>query len=127
MLFRSLVRLLPAGTRRVQAVISGVPLLTMPRRIQQSILTQSLQLLGDEGPFVQFTYSLGSPVPRALSAAVGFRGRRVAHIWNNLPPASVWHFTPATARAGNDGSRLASRILSSPERAEPVAAGMERR
>jgi phosphatidylethanolamine/phosphatidyl-N-methylethanolamine N-methyltransferase len=109
------LRMLVHGiAERAQAVVSGLPLLSMPRRIQEAILSQSMELLDTNGTFVQFTYSLGAPVPKSVTQAVGLHGRRVAHVWSNLPPASVWHFTPATARAGHDGTTFSEGLLPSP-------------
>jgi len=100
---------------RTQAVVSGLPLLSMPRRVQEAILSQSLELLDTSGTFVQFTYSLGAPAARSAIRSAGAQGRRVAHVWSNIPPASVWHFTPATARAGHDGTTFDEEgLLASP-------------
>jgi phosphatidylethanolamine/phosphatidyl-N-methylethanolamine N-methyltransferase len=38
-------------------------------------------------PFVQFTYSVASPVPRRLG---GFSVEASERIWMNIPPARVW-------------------------------------
>ena len=38
-------------------------------------------------PFVQFTYSVASPVPRRLG---GFTAEASERIWMNIPPARVW-------------------------------------
>jgi phosphatidylethanolamine/phosphatidyl-N-methylethanolamine N-methyltransferase len=38
-------------------------------------------------PFVQFTYSVASPLPRRFG---GFSVEASERIWLNLPPARVW-------------------------------------
>jgi phosphatidylethanolamine/phosphatidyl-N-methylethanolamine N-methyltransferase len=38
-------------------------------------------------PFVQFTYSVASPVPTRLK---GLTAEASERIWLNLPPARVW-------------------------------------
>jgi len=107
------------STGGAQAVVSGLPLLSMLRETQEAILTQSHDLLSVEGRFVQFTYSLGAPASRAAIAKAGFQGRRVAHVWSNLPPAWVWYLEPAMAFAISPGESR-SRAPASEIATEPV-------
>lgn len=101
-----------------QAVVSGLPLLSMSREVQETILAQSHDLLSVDGRFVQFTYSLGAPASRSAIAKAGFHGRRVAHVWSNLPPAWVWYLEPeaafATSPADGRSRRLASDVATGP-------------
>ena len=51
----------------VGAVVSSLPMLSIPARIQQLILRQSFDLLGTDGAFIQYTYGLRAPVVTARS------------------------------------------------------------
>ena len=84
------------GVTRVAAVVSGLPLLSMPTEVQRQIVENSFGLLGREGVLVQFTYGLTSPIPHA---AFGLRGWRADRIWRNVPPAAIWRFRLARAAA----------------------------
>ncbi|MGC9163847.1 MAG: class I SAM-dependent methyltransferase [Thiomonas sp.] len=72
------------------AVISGLGLLSMPRAMQRSILTEAFAVLRPGGCFVQFTYGHASPVSRALREELGLHVRRSGLAWRNAPPASVF-------------------------------------
>ena len=78
----------------VGAVISGLPLIGMPKWVQSKILSAVFQALPACKPFIQFTYAFGSPV---AYRRLGLLGRRTALIVRNLPPASVWRFERPTA------------------------------
>lgn len=87
---RHLRRLLaPLGIAKVAAVVSCLPLISMPRQACLRIVAESFALLGEGRPFVQFTYGLTSPLARDK---LGLKGRITARIWANLPPASVWRY-----------------------------------
>ena len=75
------------GIDRVAAVVSGLPLVAMPKRVTREILEASFTVLEPGGPFIQFTYSLFSPLPRR---EFGLSGRPVARVLQNVPPASIW-------------------------------------
>jgi phosphatidylethanolamine/phosphatidyl-N-methylethanolamine N-methyltransferase len=82
----------------VAAVVSSLPLLTKPEQVRLKLLKEAFDLMGPPGRFVQFTYSIGSPVPRAdrpivLATEVSPR------IWRNLPPARVWIYHGIGAKA----------------------------
>lgn len=86
----------PRGVRHASAVVSGLPLLNMPRPVRRAIVDEAFALLEPGAPFIQFTYGLGSPLPRAEFGLAGERRRRVL---NNLPPANVWVYA-RPARSG---------------------------
>ena len=77
----------PLGIHKADAVISGLPLLSMPRAVQDRILEQVLALLAPGAPMIQYTYGPMSPVDRRRFKLKGTVAKRVAA---NLPPASVW-------------------------------------
>jgi phosphatidylethanolamine/phosphatidyl-N-methylethanolamine N-methyltransferase len=71
------------------AVVSSLPLLTKPEELRLKLLKEAFDLMAPNGRFIQFTYSIGSPMPRddqpvAVTAEVSPR------IWRNVPPARVW-------------------------------------
>jgi phosphatidylethanolamine/phosphatidyl-N-methylethanolamine N-methyltransferase len=69
------------------AVVSGLPLFTKPLRMRLKLLRESLALLRPAAPFVQFTYAVVPPIPKAVS---GVHAEASERIWMNLPPARVW-------------------------------------
>lgn len=80
------------GIERINAVVSSLPMLTLPPELQTAVLEQSFRLMDDDGVFVQFTYSPAPPIPRQRVAELGLVGRRAGRAWLNLPPASVWRY-----------------------------------
>jgi phosphatidylethanolamine/phosphatidyl-N-methylethanolamine N-methyltransferase len=69
------------------AVVSGLPLLTKPLRTRLRLMADAMGLLARGAPFVQFTYAMVPPIPKALS---GIKAVASELIWLNLPPARVW-------------------------------------
>jgi phosphatidylethanolamine/phosphatidyl-N-methylethanolamine N-methyltransferase len=69
------------------AVVSGLPLITKPITTRMRLLRDAFDLMLPGAPFVQFTYSVASPVPKRLG---GFSVEASERIWMNLPPARVW-------------------------------------
>ncbi|MFO8071107.1 MAG: methyltransferase domain-containing protein [Polyangia bacterium] len=76
--------------REVDAVVSALPLLSLPREDRAPIVSQISSLLGRDGRLIQFTYSRCEPIPAELAEAHGIRGRRLRYVVRNLPPASIW-------------------------------------
>jgi phosphatidylethanolamine/phosphatidyl-N-methylethanolamine N-methyltransferase len=69
------------------AVVSGLPLVTKPLRTRLRLIADAMGLLTPGAPFVQFTYAMVPPIPKALS---GIKAEASDLIWLNLPPARVW-------------------------------------
>ena len=69
------------------AFVSGLPLVTKPMATRERLLREAFDLMQPGAPFVQFTYSVASPLPRRLS---GFTVEASERIWMNIPPARVW-------------------------------------
>lgn len=80
------------GLTDVQAVISGLPLLSMPLALQSAILGGSFAQLAVGGSYVQFTYGPKPPVARGLRDEMGLTWERSEKIWLNMPPARVYRF-----------------------------------
>ena len=69
------------------AVVSGLPLVTKPLRTRLRLISDAMALLAPGAPFVQFTYAMMPPIPKALS---GIKSEASERIWMNVPPARVW-------------------------------------
>jgi phosphatidylethanolamine/phosphatidyl-N-methylethanolamine N-methyltransferase len=69
------------------AMVSGLPMFTKPLRTRVRLLRDALALMRPGAPFVQFTYAMVPPIPRAFA---GVRAEASERIWMNLPPARVW-------------------------------------
>jgi phosphatidylethanolamine/phosphatidyl-N-methylethanolamine N-methyltransferase len=81
-------RLLETTVREpAAAMVSGLPLMTKPLRTRLRLIADAMTLLGPGAPFIQFTYAMMPPIPKALS---GISAEPSNLIWMNLPPARVW-------------------------------------
>lgn len=79
----------------VHAVISGLPLLSMPEALRQAIVGAAFDVLAPRGRYVQFTYGSRPPLPPETIAALGLTVNKGHKIWANLPPARVYRFRRA--------------------------------
>ena len=87
------------------AIVSGLPLVTKPLRTRLRLISDAMALLAPGAPFVQFTYAMVPPIPKALS---GITAEASEMIWMNLPPARVWVYRGMTARAPIAATGLAA-------------------
>lgn len=69
------------------ALVSGLPLMTRPEPVRLGLLNEAFDLLKPKAPFIQFTYSVTSPVP---TKGAPFTAESSERIWRNIPPARVW-------------------------------------
>src|ERR1700744_2804962 len=60
------------------AGVSGLPLITKPIKMRLRLLRDAFDLMLPGAPFVQFTYSVASPVPKRLG---GFSAEAAARVW----------------------------------------------
>ena len=74
-------------TEPVAAVVSSLPLITRPEPVRHDLLRQSFDMMLPGAPFVQFTYSLFSPIPLLHGE---FTWTVSPRVWLNMPPARVW-------------------------------------
>jgi len=81
-----------AGLGPVKAVVSGLPLLSLPNALGREIVAQVFLTLQPYGTLVQFTYGPRSPISRGLRRQVEIIGERADWVLENLPPASVWTY-----------------------------------
>lgn len=96
-----LAHLLKPGSR-IDAIVSSLPLRSLPRRDATAIVAQWRALLAAGGTVVQFTYDLLSTGDRPPP---GFRKRASDIVWANLPPACVFALESRGADARR-GERL---------------------
>jgi len=80
---------LPVGAA---AVISGLPLLSMPNAVRRDIVIAALALLAPGAPLVQFTYGPRPPLPEDLIAALNLTVEKGDRVLRNLPPARIYRF-----------------------------------
>lgn len=81
------------GLTDVVAVVSGLPLLSMPEPIQRAILEGTMSVVRPNGAFVQFTYGAVPPVRESIRTDLQLDHTVGPRIWRNLPPARVYRFT----------------------------------
>jgi phosphatidylethanolamine/phosphatidyl-N-methylethanolamine N-methyltransferase len=78
--------------RPVGAVVSGLPLLSMPQGKVESIVEGALHHLRPGGALYQFTYGPRCPIPRSVVAKLGLDVTRIGRTLRNIPPATVYRF-----------------------------------
>ncbi|MFO0390002.1 MAG: class I SAM-dependent methyltransferase [Alphaproteobacteria bacterium] len=78
------------GITKVNAIVSSLPLLSIPKEIRRAIVAQMAAAIGDEGRIIQFTYGPGSPISRYSLEKNALVGHRVKTVIANVPPAHVW-------------------------------------
>ena len=89
---RELPSLLPATRHgRIGAVICGVPLVLL-RLAEQRRFIDAMQAVAPGRGFLHYSYCVTSPLPWRKHGLVA---RREAWTPLNIPPASVWRYTPA--------------------------------
>jgi phosphatidylethanolamine/phosphatidyl-N-methylethanolamine N-methyltransferase len=76
----------------VAAVISGLPLLSMPPEVREGIVDAAFRILVPRGRYVQFTYGPRAPLPPETIASLGLTVNKGHKVWANLPPATVYRF-----------------------------------
>lgn len=81
------------------AVLSGLPLLSMSADEQAAILGSAFSRLGPDGVFIQFTYGPKSPLRTRVAKGLGLSFTRTRRVWANLPPATVYVFRRPRVRA----------------------------
>jgi phosphatidylethanolamine/phosphatidyl-N-methylethanolamine N-methyltransferase len=69
------------------ALVSSLPLFNRPPATRSALAREAFPLLVEGAPFIQFTYSVISPIPRKGSGLKAFVSDWVLR---NIPPARVW-------------------------------------
>lgn len=82
------------GAERACAVVSGLPLLSMPAA-QVAAIVQGVfeRQLRKDGTFYQFTYGPRCPLPAMLLKRLNLQAHRVGSALLNLPPAAVYRIS----------------------------------
>jgi phosphatidylethanolamine/phosphatidyl-N-methylethanolamine N-methyltransferase len=81
----------------VGAVVSGLPLLSMPPTKIMAVFAGAFRYLRPGGALYQFTYIPRCPVPREILDRLGLRAVRMGSAIANIPPASAYRFTRRAA------------------------------
>lgn len=76
-------------------VVSGLPLLSIPKPVREAIIAQAFELLSPEGALIQFSYSPRCPVSKAVLSAHGLVAERIGSTSKNIPPAYVFRIMRA--------------------------------
>lgn len=77
------------GIKKVDIIISSLPLAVIPVEIKDNILNTSLKVLDKKGVYVQFQYSLNAK--KLLKSK--FENVKIDFTVINLPPAFIYHCT----------------------------------
>ncbi|WP_259663986.1 class I SAM-dependent methyltransferase [Rhizobium bangladeshense] len=77
----------------VGAVLSGLPLLSMPKWKVIAILEGAFWHLRQDGAFYQFTYGPRCPISRQVLDRLGLKAAFVGRTLANVPPAAVYRVT----------------------------------
>lgn len=75
------------------AVISGLPLLSMPPAKIVDIVGGAFETMKPGGAFYQFTYGPRCPIPRPILESLGLKGTRIGGTVRNIPPAGVYRIS----------------------------------
>ncbi len=78
------------GPGQAGAVVSGLPILSMPKPVVRAILATAFAELRPGGAMYQFTYGYRCPVADAILDEFGLVATRTAKVFVNAPPASVY-------------------------------------
>jgi phosphatidylethanolamine/phosphatidyl-N-methylethanolamine N-methyltransferase len=87
------------GGKAAGAVVSGLPLLSMPPKKVIAILEGAFGHLCADGAFYQFTYGPRCPVKRMLLDRLGLKATRIGRVVANVPPAAVYRIRRRPSRA----------------------------
>lgn len=83
------------------AVISGLPLLSIPKEDVYLILKGAFAHMRPDGVFYQFTYGMRCPVSKKMLDELGLEAERTRGVLINVPPATVY----CIRRKRADGTR----------------------
>jgi len=72
-----------------RAVISSLPLMSMPNDRVEAILAAVFSVLEPGGIMIQFTYAPRCPVNRDIRRRLGLASRLQEVVWRNVPPAGI--------------------------------------
>ena len=99
---------MPCGYSGFSAVVSGLPLLSMPAGQVERILAGAFERLVDDACFYQFTYGPRCPVPKAVLLRLGLTARFRCFVPMNLPPASIFRIARLSSRPEQEAFQYGS-------------------
>jgi phospholipid N-methyltransferase len=82
----------------VDAVVSGLGLLSMSKSLQKAIVESAFSVLAPQGRLIQFTYGPTVPVRKDVLDELDLSVRRASFTLWNVPPAAVYVLTRAKSR-----------------------------
>ena len=74
----------------IAAVVSGLPLLHLPKEIRRQLIDCALDRQSIGGRFIQLSYGWRPPVPASDKLSIARKA-----IWSNFPPAHIWTYRKA--------------------------------
>ena len=80
------------GVTKINAIVSSLPFLVMPKEVRHAIQHHLATLIGDDGVLIQFTYGPKSPISSYMMRKYHLQGKRVKLVVANVPPAHVWAY-----------------------------------
>lgn len=93
------------GITDLGTVVSGLPLLSMPRHVRSEIVQSAFAALRPGGIFVQFTYGARPPLDEHLCRDIGLVAQAGERVWSNLPPARIFIYRRERERSHDTVSR----------------------
>lgn len=75
---------------RAGAVVSGLPLLSLPLRKGFAIMAGAFAHMRPDGAFYQFTYGPRCPIPQRILDRLDLEAVRIGGVFANIPPAAVY-------------------------------------
>ena len=85
---QEVARFVPKGS--VGAVVSGLPLLSMPDAVVEAIVGAAFSVLRAGGELRQFTYGPKPPIAPHILEKLGLMAIAGRKVWANIPPARVY-------------------------------------
>jgi phosphatidylethanolamine/phosphatidyl-N-methylethanolamine N-methyltransferase len=82
----------------VDAVISGLGMLSMGKSTQKAILSAAFSVMNPQGKFIQFTYGPTNPVASEVRKELGLSSHRGGFTLWNMPPAVVYVLSRTRAK-----------------------------
>ena len=93
--------LLGEDYQRIESVVSGLPLRSLPRQVVYAVIRHFDRMLKNGGTLIQFTYDLR---PRDQGLIKRFSHADSKIVWQNLPPARVDVFKHRGTASGHNAT-----------------------
>lgn len=90
----------PFDGEKAGAVVSSLPLWSMPSWRVFAILYGAFRILRPGGAFYQFTYGWQCPIPSVVLDRIGLEATCTQWVFSNLPPAQVYRIVRKPSTAG---------------------------